>query len=221
MDSRVIGINLWPAPQISEHCPTMMLGRLIMIDSKFIRPGVASTLIPKDGIVHEWITSFDVTIIRIGVLIGSIRWLEVSINRIIYLLFNVELKMLFFMFEYSYLQNHWNAIVLIDMIGWVISSIMYKVLRDGIAIKINIRAGREVQNNSISCASKKNRLKELFNIEIDIKCRVIKVTITKMIIEWSWKKIRCSINGEFLFWNEILDQVGIVIYYNVLIESVI
>jgi hypothetical protein len=60
---------------------------------------------------------------------------------------------------------------------------MYRVLRDGIAIKINIRAGREVQNNSISCASKKNRLNELFKMEIDIKCRVIKVTITKMIIE--------------------------------------
>lgn len=35
------------------------------------------------------------------------------------------------------------------------SSIRYRVLSDGIAININIRAGIDVQNTSISCDSKK------------------------------------------------------------------
>lgn len=52
-DSRKIGINLWPAPQISEHWPTIILGCLMIIMIWLIRPGVASVLIPRDGIVHE------------------------------------------------------------------------------------------------------------------------------------------------------------------------
>lgn len=62
--SNEIGINLWFAPQISEHCPKNIPGRLIKILPWLIRPGSASILIPKDGIVHEWITSVDVVKIR-------------------------------------------------------------------------------------------------------------------------------------------------------------
>lgn len=61
----MIGINEWFAPQISEHCPYIILDRLIKKFNWFNRPGVASTLIPNDGIVHEWRTSIAVTIIRI------------------------------------------------------------------------------------------------------------------------------------------------------------
>jgi len=98
---------------------------------------------------------------------------------------------------------------LIDNLGVMVSSIIYRVLREGIAINININAGMDVQNNSISWASRKNRLKDLLTIDENIKWRVRIVTLTKMIIEWSWKNVKCSINGEFLSWNDNLDQVGI------------
>lgn len=52
-DSKKIGMNLWPAPQISEHCPIKTPGRLIKIIIWLIRPGMASDFTPKDGIVHE------------------------------------------------------------------------------------------------------------------------------------------------------------------------
>ena len=81
VDSIIIGINLWFIPQISEHCPKNIPGRIIKINVWFIRPGTASILIPKDGIVHEWITSFDVVNIRIGVLKGKIIRLSTSNNR--------------------------------------------------------------------------------------------------------------------------------------------
>ena len=79
--SREIGINLWPAPQISEHCPINIPGRLIMSITWFIRPGVASALTPKEGIVHECKTSLDVITIREGVCTGRTKWFEVSIRR--------------------------------------------------------------------------------------------------------------------------------------------
>lgn len=63
--SKEIGINEWLAPQISEHWPKKILDRLIKKFNWFNRPGVASVLIPKDGIVHEWITSAAVTKFRI------------------------------------------------------------------------------------------------------------------------------------------------------------
>ncbi|KRZ82478.1 hypothetical protein T08_16377 [Trichinella sp. T8] len=46
----------------------------IVIDSvvvELMRPGIASILIPSDGIVHLWITSADVTDIRIGTWVGK------------------------------------------------------------------------------------------------------------------------------------------------------
>jgi hypothetical protein len=69
--------------------------------------------------------------------------------------------------------------------GVIISSIIYRVFKDGIAMNINIIAGKVVQNNSISWASRKNRLNDLLMIDEMIKWRVKIVTLTKMIIEWS------------------------------------
>lgn len=64
--SRQIGIKEWYAPQISEHWPKYNPGRNAINVIWLIRPGVASILIPKEGIVHEWITSNEVVNNRIG-----------------------------------------------------------------------------------------------------------------------------------------------------------
>lgn len=58
-------MNEWLAPQISEHWPKKILDRLIKKFNWFKRPGVASTLIPNEGIVQECNTSAALTIIRI------------------------------------------------------------------------------------------------------------------------------------------------------------
>lgn len=63
--SMAIGINLWFAPQISEHCPKNNPVRFIKNPTWFKRPGVASILTLRAGMVHEWITSAAVTINRI------------------------------------------------------------------------------------------------------------------------------------------------------------
>lgn len=66
VDSITIGIKLWLIPQISEHWPKNIPGRLRNIIDWFNRPGVESILIPKDGTVQAWMTSVEVVIIRIG-----------------------------------------------------------------------------------------------------------------------------------------------------------
>lgn len=59
--------------------------------------------------------------------------------------------------EYSYLQYHWCPIVLsVSLLLWV-SSVRYKIFRDGIAIKIKIIIGKIVQINSIVCPDRRNR----------------------------------------------------------------
>lgn len=152
-------MNLCPAPQISEHCPMSILGRLTISITWFIRPGVASALTPKEGMVHECKTSFDVMIIRVGVWMGITKWFEVSIRRLESDLMIREEKFISFRLEYWYAQFHWNPIPLIDIKGLMFSSIKYNVFKEGIAINNNIKAGSLVQNNSISWASRKNRLK--------------------------------------------------------------
>jgi len=93
--------------------------------------------------------------------------------------------------------------------GLEFSSIIYRVFNEGIAMNIKSMAGIEVQNNSISWASKKNLL-NFFDLMDEInKYIVINVIVVKIIIEWSWKKIKCSIKGEFLFWKDNEDHVGI------------
>ena len=50
--SITIGINLWFAPQISEHCPKKTPGRCLMNLTWFNRPGTASAFTPKEGTVQ-------------------------------------------------------------------------------------------------------------------------------------------------------------------------
>lgn len=51
--STTIGIKLWFAPQISEHCPKNTPGREGMKAVWFSRPGTASILTPSEGTAHE------------------------------------------------------------------------------------------------------------------------------------------------------------------------
>ena len=60
-----IGINLWFAPQISEHCPKNTPGRCLINFTWLSQPGMVSVLTPKDGTVHAWRTSADEINLRI------------------------------------------------------------------------------------------------------------------------------------------------------------
>lgn len=210
--SIIMGINLWLTPQISEHCPNIIPGRLILNLPWLIRPGVASILIPNDGIVHECNTSAADTRIRICVFMGKIIRLSTSNNRNSLLLFNgfiYESNSKLLKSEYSYLQYHWCPIALTVNIGLLISSIRYNKWRDGRAINIKITAGSDVQMNSTICSSKSNRLIiELFII-VNIIYITVVVIIIKIIIVWSWKKINCSIIGELASCVLILAHVDI------------
>ena len=66
--SITIGINLWFAPQISEHWPKKIPGRWLINLIWFKRPGMASALTPKEGTVQAWSTSADEINIRIWML---------------------------------------------------------------------------------------------------------------------------------------------------------
>lgn len=55
--STTMGMNLWLAPQISEHCPKNSPGRFVKKFTWLSRPGTASALTPKLGTVQEWRTS--------------------------------------------------------------------------------------------------------------------------------------------------------------------
>ena len=138
------------------------------------RPGLASTLTPKDGIVHEWITSVAVTIIRIWLFIGKIIRLstsnkrkllgDISFDGIIY-----ESNSILWKSEYSYLQYHWCPIDFKVIKGLFNSSNKYNKRKEGKAIKIKVIAGKIVQINSIICPSSKNRLIYLLKSNLDIK----------------------------------------------------
>jgi hypothetical protein len=79
--SITIGMNLWFAPQISEHCTYRKPGRLIENLIWLRRPGVATVFTPNLGTVLECNISAAVTIIRIGEFIGSTTRLSVSSSR--------------------------------------------------------------------------------------------------------------------------------------------
>lgn len=80
-DSIEIGINLWLAPQISEHWPKKIPGRLVKKFTWLRRPGTASAFTPKVGTVQEWRTSAAVIRVRIWVLVGITVRLSTSSNR--------------------------------------------------------------------------------------------------------------------------------------------
>ena len=71
------------------------------------------------------------------------------------------------------------------ILGFFVSSIRYNVFRDGIAIKINIRAGRIVQMVSISCPSITYLLNTFMLISDPRRWRVIIVINVRMIMAWS------------------------------------
>jgi len=66
-----IGMKEWLVPQISEHWPVKRPTRLENKKIWFKRPGRASTLVPIEGIVQEWITSAEVTRDRISIFTGK------------------------------------------------------------------------------------------------------------------------------------------------------
>jgi len=79
--STEIGINLWFAPQISEHCPKKRPGKEEWMNVWFKRPGVASTLTPILGRAHAWRTSLEPTSTRVDTFIGRITLLSTSKRR--------------------------------------------------------------------------------------------------------------------------------------------
>jgi hypothetical protein len=60
-------------------------------------------------------------------------------------------------------------VIFIEIVGDFVSSIIYNVFRDGIAIRSRRMAGRMVHTVSISCPSMLNLLKDLFRRVVDIK----------------------------------------------------
>ena len=79
--STTIGINLWFAPQISEHCPKYNPGRWMINLSWFRRPGTASAFTPREGTVQEWRTSAEETKTRTCVCAGNTVRLSTSNSR--------------------------------------------------------------------------------------------------------------------------------------------
>jgi len=74
-------MNLWLAPQISEHCPknnpTCSHWAVIMLT----RPGHASTFTPRDGTAHECKTSAELMINRKLTALGMLKRLSTSSKR--------------------------------------------------------------------------------------------------------------------------------------------
>jgi len=69
--------------------------------------------------------------------------------------------------------------------GVLVSSIRYKVFKEGKAIKISMNAGRTVQIVSISCPSITNLLNLFLEIKEVTMYRVRTVINVRMIIAWS------------------------------------
>lgn len=94
--------------------------------------------------------------------------------------------------EYSYLQYHWCPIdLIVNLLLWV-SSVKYKILIEGIAIKIKINIGVIVQINSMVCPWRRNRSINLLFIILNIMNLIINIIKIKIIMVKSWKKIIIS-----------------------------
>lgn len=152
---------------------------------------------PKEGTVQAWITSMEVVKIRIGNLKGKIHRLSTSNSRnslgincwggII-----KESNSMLLKSEYSYLQYHWWPIDLRDSLLLWISSVKYKIFKEGNAIKISTNIGIIVQINSIVWPWRRNRLINLFFNIINKIIKIIIVMKIRMIMVKSWKKIIIS-----------------------------
>lgn len=165
-------MNEWFAPQISEHCPKNRPIRFGVTNTWLIRPGRASTFAPREGIAQEWITSADEIIKRvedwIGIFIVSVVFInremrEFSIN------ISVSLSSISLLFDNSEDQNHWCPIIFMEIWGCFVSSIKYRVLREGKAMNRRRATGKRVQIVSICCPSERNLLIFLFLISKVIK----------------------------------------------------
>ena len=86
-----MGINLWFAPQISEQWPQYKPVKLLKNEIEFNRPGLASILTPKEGILQLWSTSSEVIILNTFPK-GKTKWLSVS---------NIRLEKIFFDSKYE------------------------------------------------------------------------------------------------------------------------
>jgi len=80
-----MGMNLWLAPQISEHCPKNNPARWAINLTWFKRPGTASALTPKDGTVQACNTSAEEIKIRTWILKGTTIRVSTSNRRNIFL----------------------------------------------------------------------------------------------------------------------------------------
>lgn len=189
-----MGIKLWFSPQISEHWPKNNPGRIMINVVWFRRPGVESILIPREGRVQAWITSAEVVRIRMGKLKGRIHRLSTSRSRnSLGIKLEVgtinESNSILKKSEYSYLQYHWCPIVFkVNLLLWV-SSVRYKIFKEGMAIKIRIIIGAMVQINSIEWPWSRKRFVNLLKIIINIIKKISIVIKIKIIIVKSWKKI--------------------------------
>lgn len=118
-----IGMNEWFVPQISEHCPVYSPTRLGKRNTWLRRPGKASVFTPNEGIVHEWITSAEVTSIRVSILAGRYNISLVFIRRRIFDS-SMKFSVSFMLREvYSYDQYHWCPVTLTVTFGLLVSSI--------------------------------------------------------------------------------------------------
>jgi len=182
-----------------------------MKPSWFSRPGIASIFRPRDGIVHEWITSAAVTRSRTSSCIGTTIRLSTSrsrnspgVNSDVGVMY--ESNSTFGKSEYSYLQYHWCPIVLIVREGFASSSLRYRSRSDGRARNSRVIAGRTVHTVSTSCASMVNREVYLFTSSVVRAYPTVVITRVRITRAWSWNEIICSIIGEAASWSRSCDQ---------------
>lgn len=103
-----------------------------------------------------------------------------------------ESKLTLKKFVYSYDQYHWWPIDLIVKFVELISSVKYRILIDGIAIKIKMNMGTIVQISSIVWPCNRFRLINLLEVKEIIIYKIIMVIKIIIIIVKSWKKIIIS-----------------------------
>ena len=220
-----MGINLWLAPQISEHCPKKMPGRWLINFNWFRRPGTASTFTPKEGTVQACNTSEEEINIRICTLKGTTVRLSTSSKRnilvsssfegIIYDLNSIcailiiDQKSL-----YSYLQYHWWPKTFTVREESTDSSNIYRRSNEGMAIWINTTAGIIVQIHSIIWLSSKFIFIYLFDIILIIIYITKLIMNTKIMLIKSWRKINSSMIGEFASWRPNWPQFIMCKYNN-------
>lgn len=90
--------------------------------------------------------------------------------------------------------------------GFLTSSVIYRIRREGRARTSKMRAGKIVHTVSIVCASKRYRLTCELNIRASIAYPTTVSTRVRIIKVWSWNEISCSITGDAASWKESCPQ---------------